>query len=195
VIELVADAAGLRDEVAGITAAAMRGELDFAASLGRRLELLAGLPATVLDEVRGRVRVTAGARALIDGVRAAGGATAAVSGGFTAVLDPLAAELGLHAWHANELEVVDGRLTGGVLGRVVDAAVKRESLLRWADDLGVPRARTVAIGDGANDLAMMGAAGLSIAFDAKPAVRAAASVVLPERDLSRVLPLLGLPRP
>ena len=194
-IELVADFAGVRDEVAAVTEAAMRGELDFAASLRRRLALLAGLPAAMLDEARDRVRLTAGTRELIAGVHEAGGVVAAVSGGFTAVLDPLAAELRLDAWRANELEVAEGRLTGGVVGPVVDGAVKRESLLGWAAEWGVPAARTVAIGDGANDLPMMAAAALSVAFDAKPAVRAAASVVLPERDLSRVLPLLGLPRP
>jgi phosphoserine phosphatase len=195
VIELLADAAGVREEVAAVTAAAMRGELDFGASLQQRLALLAGLPATVLDEARARVRVTAGARALIEGVHTAGGAVAAVSGGFSAVLEPLAAELGLDAWRANELEQVDGRLTGGVAGAVVDGAVKRDSLLAWAREWGVPRGATVVIGDGANDLPMMAAATLSVAFDAKPAVRASASVVLPERDLSLVLPLLGLPRP
>jgi phosphoserine phosphatase len=194
VIELVAEAAGVRAEVAAATEAAMRGELDFTTSLRRRLALLAGLPATALMGVRARIRVTTGARKLISGVHAAGGAVAAVSGGFTAVLDPLAAELGLDAWRANELELEDGRLTGRVVGPVVDGAVKRESLLAWATERGVPPSRTVAVGDGANDLAMMRAAALSVAFDAKPAVRAAASVVLPERDLSRLLPLLGLPR-
>jgi phosphoserine phosphatase len=185
----------VRTEVAAVTDAAMRGELDFAASLRRRLAMLAGLPETVLEEVRDRVRVTAGARELIAGVHRAGGVVAAVSGGFTAVLDPLAAELGLDAWRANELELAGGRLTGGVVGAVVDGTVKRESLLAWAAERGIPRDGTVVIGDGANDLPMMRAAALSVAFDAKPAVRAAASVVLPERDLSRVLPLLGLPRP
>jgi phosphoserine phosphatase len=180
--------------VTAVTEAAMRGDLDFAESLRQRLALLAGLPASVLDDVRHRVRVTRGAAELIAGVHAAGGAVAAVSGGFSAVLDPLAEELGLDAWRANELELADGRLTGGVVGGIVDGAVKRASLLAWAEERGVPPTRTVAVGDGANDLAMMRAAALSVAFDAKPVVRAGASVVLPERDLSQVLPLLGLPR-
>jgi phosphoserine phosphatase len=180
--------------VAAVTEAAMRGELDFAESLRQRLALLAGLPSSVLDDVRRRVRVTRGARELIAGLHAAGGVVAAVSGGFSAVLDPLAQELGIDVWRANELELVDGRLSGAVVGRIVDGAVKHASLLAWAEELGVPRARTVAVGDGANDIPMMRAAALSVAFDAKPVVRAAASVVLPERDLSQVLPLLGLPR-
>lgn len=187
VVDLLADAAGVGDEVAAITAAAMRGELDFAGSLTRRVALLEGLPASVLTEVRARITVTDGVPELLAAVHAAGGAVGAVSGGFRQVLDPLAAELGLDRRHANDLEVEDGRLTGRVLGGIVDAAVKRERLLAWAAELGATR--TVAVGDGANDLAMMGAADLSVAFDAKPAVRAAADVSLPGRSL---LPLLAL---
>ncbi|MGN6444937.1 phosphoserine phosphatase SerB [Amnibacterium sp.] len=187
VVDLLADAAGVGDEVAAITAAAMRGELDFAGSLTRRVALLEGLPASVLSEVRARITVTDGVPELLAAVHAAGGAVGAVSGGFRQVLDPLAAELGLDRRHANELEVEDGRLTGRVLGGIVDAAAKRERLLAWAAELGATR--TVAVGDGANDLAMMGAADLSVAFDAKPAVRAAADVSLPGRSL---LPLLAL---
>lgn len=185
----------MRDEVAAITLAAMNGRLDFAASLARRLRLLEGLPEESLGEVRRRVRVTRGMTELVDGAHAAGGAVAAVSGGFSAVLDPLAAQLGLDAWRANELEVEGGRLTGRTVGPVVDAAAKREALLAWAEERSVPPSRCIAVGDGANDLAMMAAAGLSVAFDAKPPVRGAASVVLDERDLSLVLPLLGLRRP
>jgi phosphoserine phosphatase len=188
VVDLLADAAGVGDEVASITAAAMRGELDFTGSLARRVALLEGLPEQVLDEVRGRITVTDGVPELVAAVHAGGGAIAAVSGGFRQVLDPLAAELGLDRRHANDLEVVDGRLTGRVLGRVVDAEVKRERLLAWADELGATR--TVAIGDGANDLLMMSAAGLSVGFDAKPAVRAIADVCLPGRSLRPLLRLL-----
>ena len=183
----------MRDEVAAVTDAAMRGELDFAASLGRRLALLEGLPERALDDALHRVRVTRGAPELVEGVHAGGGAVAAVSGGFSGVLDPLASRLGLDAWRANELEVRDGRLTGRVVGAVVDAAAKRDALLGWAAERRVPAARCIAVGDGANDLEMMAVAGLSVAFDAKPAVRRAASVVLPDRDLSLLLPLLGLP--
>jgi phosphoserine phosphatase len=188
VVDLLADAAGVGDEVAAITAAAMRGELDFAQSLARRVALLEGLPATVLDEVRDRITVTDGVPEVVAAVQAAGGAVAAVSGGFRQVLDPLAAELGLDRRHANDLEVVAGRLTGRVLGGVVDATVKRERLLAWAEELGATR--TVAVGDGANDLLMMAAADLSVAFDAKPAVRAAADVVLPGRSLRPLLLVL-----
>jgi phosphoserine phosphatase len=188
VVDRLADAAGVGAEVAAITAAAMRGELDFAGSLTRRVGLLAGLPEAVLHEVRGRITVTDGVPELIAAVHTAGGAVAAVSGGFRQVLDPLADELGLDRRHANDLEIVDGRLTGRVLGRIVDADVKRERLLGWADELGADR--TIAIGDGANDLRMMAAASLSVAFDAKPAVRAAADVSVPGRSLRPVLALI-----
>jgi phosphoserine phosphatase len=188
VVDLLADAAGIGTEVAAITAAAMRGELDFAGSLTRRVGLLAGLPEAVLQEVRGRITVTDGVPELIAAVHAAGGAVAAVSGGFRQVLDPLAAELALDRWHANDLEIADGRLSGRVLGGIVDAAEKRARLVAWSAELGADR--TIAIGDGANDLLMMGAASLSIAFDAKPAVRAAADVSLLGRSLRPVLGVL-----
>jgi phosphoserine phosphatase len=187
VVDLLADLAGAGDQVAAITAAAMRGELDFAASLTRRVALLEGLPAPVLDEVRSRLTVTRGVPELIAAVHGAGGRIAAVSGGFSQVLDPLAADLGLDEARGNRLEVAGGRLTGRIDGPIVDAAAKRAALLEWAAG-----ATTVAIGDGANDLLMMAAATLSVAFDAKPAVRAQADVVLPGRDLSPVLALLGL---
>jgi phosphoserine phosphatase len=188
VVDLLAEAAGVGSEVAAITAAAMRGELDFACSLTRRVALLEGLPERVLDAVRSRITVTDGVPELIAAVHAADGAIGAVSGGFRQVLDPLAAELGLDRRHANDLEVVDGRLTGRVLGRIVDAEAKRDRLLRWAAELGADR--TIAIGDGANDLRMMAASTLAIAFDAKPAVRAQADICLPGRSLRPLLTLL-----
>ena len=192
VVDLLADAAGVGDEVAAITAAAMRGELDFAGSLTRRVALLEGLPEAVLAEVRDRITVTSGVPALIAAVHDAGGAVCAVSGGFDQVLDPLARDLGLDRWRANRLGAADGRLTGRVDGPIVDADAKREALLGWAAELGIPLGRSVAIGDGANDLLMLDAAALGVAFDAKPTVRARADVVLPGRDLSPVLALLGL---
>jgi phosphoserine phosphatase len=192
VVDLLADAAGVGDEVAAITAAAMRGELDFAQSLARRVALLEGLPATVLDEVRDRITVTDGVPEVVAAVQAAGGAVAAVSGGFRQVLDPLAAELGLDRRHANDLEVVAGRLTGRVLGGVVDAHAKAATLREWAQADGVDAAHTVAVGDGANDLEMMRVAALSVAFDAKPRVREQADVAVVDRDLSAVLATLGL---
>jgi phosphoserine phosphatase len=188
VVDLLADAGGVGTEVAAITAAAMRGELDFAGSLTRRVALLEGLPEAVLGEVRSRITLTDGVPQLVAAVHDAGGAIAAVSGGFRQVLDPLADELGLDRREANDLEIVDGRLTGRVRGRIVDAGVKRERLLAWAGELDA--SRTIAVGDGANDLLMMSAATLSVAFDAKPAVRAAADVVLPGPSLRPLLALL-----
>ena len=192
VIELLADAAGSREAVAAVTDRAMQGELDFAASLRERVLTLAGLPETVVDDVHGRIRPTPGARELIAGVHAVGGVIGAVSGGFHELLDPLAGRLGLDRWSANRLEVSGGRLTGLVSGAIVDARAKADSLKAWASDLGVPPSRTIAIGDGANDLLMMAAAGLSIAFNAKPIVRAHAHVSIDTNDLGQVLALLGL---
>ncbi len=192
VIELVADRAGVRERVAEITRRAMEGELDFSGSLRERVATLRGLPVAVLDEVRGQVRVTRGVPELVAGVHAGGGAIGVVSGGFHEVLDPLAAALGLDRWRANRLGVAEGRLTGEVEGPIVDAAAKATTLTAWAAELGVPMSRTIAIGDGANDLAMMAEAALSIAFDAKPVVRAQADLVLDVRDLGAVLGTLGL---
>ncbi len=190
VIELIAEHAGVRAEVAAVTERAMRGEIDFAESLRERVATLRGLPVAVIDEVRQRVRVTNGVPALIAGVHAAGGTIGVVSGGFHEVVDPLATALGLDKWRANRLGVADGRLSGLVDGSIVDARAKADSLRAWADELGVPLRRTIAIGDGSNDLEMMAIAGLGIAFDAKPAVRADADLVLPTRDLSQILAVL-----
>jgi len=192
VIELIAERAGTREQVAAVTERAMRGELDFAQSLRERVATLTGLDAAVIDGVRDEVRLTRGVPELIAGVHAAGGMIAAVSGGFHEVLDPLAERIGLDAWRANRLAVDGGRLTGAVDGPIVDAAGKASALREWATAFSVPIERTVAIGDGANDLAMMAEAGLSIAFDAKPRVRAEADLALDVRDLSAVLGVLGL---
>jgi phosphoserine phosphatase len=192
VIELLAEAAGVRDRVARITDRAMAGELDFAESLRARVATLAGLPVSVFDEVSDRLRPTPGADRLIEVVQSHGGVVAVVSGGFHETLDPLAGRLGLDRWRANRLGVVGGRLTGETVGPIVDAAVKAESLRSWADEFDVPLSRTVAIGDGANDLEMMRAAGLSVAFNAKPVVRAQADVVVADPDLAQVLAVMGL---
>ncbi|OYX58748.1 MAG: phosphoserine phosphatase SerB [Micrococcales bacterium 32-70-13] len=191
-IELLADEAGSRERVAAITERAMAGELDFAASLAERVAIFAGLESSAVERVAPRITLTAGARELVAGVHAAGGRVAVVSGGFHELLDPIAADLGLDAHRANRLAAADGRFTGETLGPVIDAAAKADALREWAHRFDVPLHRTVAVGDGANDLAMMAAAGLSIAFDAKPVVRAAAHVSLPGRDLSAVLAVLGL---
>ncbi|PYY42362.1 phosphoserine phosphatase SerB [Curtobacterium sp. MCPF17_046] len=192
VIELLADAAGTRPRVQAVTERAMRGEIDFAASLRERVATLAGLPVGVVAEAQQAVRVTDGARELVEGVHAAGGTVGVVSGGFHEVLDPFADALGLDHCRANRLEVRDGVLTGQVLGAVVDARAKADSLLAWGAADGVDPARTVAVGDGANDLGMMAVAGLAVAFDAKPRVRAEADVAVVDRDLSVVLAALGL---
>ena len=192
VIDLLAEHAGATEAVAAITERAMRGELDFAASLRERAGLLAGLSVDAFDAVRERVRVTDGAQELVAGVHAAGGRIGVVSGGFHEVLDPFASLLGLDAWRANRLATQDGRLTGAVDGPIVDAHGKAAALRAWAEDAGIPIERTIAVGDGANDLEMMDVAALAVAFNAKPRVRAAADVAIDRQDLSQVLPLLGL---
>jgi phosphoserine phosphatase len=192
VIELLAEHAGTGPLVADITQRAMRGELDFEQSLRERVATLRGLADGIFAEVAERIRVTDGVPELVAAVHAADGLIGVVSGGFHELVDGLAHRLGLDLWRANRLGVTDGVLTGGLDGPVIDAAAKRDSLRTWAADAGVPLARTVAIGDGANDLRMMEVAGLSVAFCAKPAVRAAAHVAIDTHDLAQVLPLLGL---
>jgi phosphoserine phosphatase len=193
VIELLAEEAGSGDLVAEITFRAMNGELDFEQSLRERVATLAGLPESVIAGVRSRVTVTAGVPELIAGVHAAGGKVGAVSGGFHEVIDPLADELGLDFWRANRLAVADGRLTGEVIPPVIDAQAKATALREWAAAAAIPMTQTVAVGDGANDLPMMAICGLAVGFDAKAPVRDLAHVLLDERDLSMLLPLLGLP--
>jgi len=192
VIELLADHAGTRPQVEAVTERAMRGEIDFAESLRERVATLAGLPTDVFGRAQQAVRVTRGAEELVRGVHAAGGTVGVVSGGFHEVLDPFAERLGLDHCRANRLEVDDGVLTGRVLGDVVDAHAKAAALHEWAAADGVAPGRTVAVGDGANDLEMMRVAALSVAFDAKPRVRAEADVAVVDRDLSPVLAALGL---
>jgi phosphoserine phosphatase len=192
VIDLLAARAGCAEEVAMITAAAMRGELDFASSLRERVALLAGLDAGVLDDVRRELRLTAGARTLIRTLGELGYKFGIVSGGFIQVIGPLAAELGIGYVAANELGIEAGKLTGRVVGPVIDRAGKAEALRGFARDAGVPLSQTVAIGDGANDLDMIAAAGLGVAFNAKPAVRDAADTSVSVPYLDAVLYLLGI---
>ena len=194
VIELLADVAGKRAEVAAITERAMAGELDFASSLIERVQALAGLPESVFEDVFKRITVTRGAKELIDAIHAAGGRVGAVSGGFNQVLAPLAELLSLDFARANELEVADGKLTGKVVGKIVDRTEKKNALLEWAKLAGFEVAQTVAVGDGANDLEMMQAAGLSIAFNAKPIVRDQADLVIEKHDLSQLGEALGVIR-
>lgn len=191
-IDLLADAAGSLAEVAAITASAMIGDIDFAESLRLRVATLKGLPESALISVRRLVRFTDGAHELVAGIHAAGGRVAAVSGGFHDVIDPLAFGLGLDRWRANCLDISDGVLTGELRRTVIDEAAKATALREWAALYSVPLGRTVAIGDGANDVPMLAISGLAVAFDAKPAVRDAANIIMNVRDLSQVLPLLGL---
>lgn len=192
VIELLADAAGSRSLVADLTDRAMRGELDFSESLRARVKTLAGLSTSVFTEVARLIRPTQGVHELINGLHALGSRVGVVSGGFHELLDPLAATMGLDHWRANRLEVDGGRLTGGLVGPIIDAAAKAGALREWAAAEGIALPQTVAVGDGANDLEMMGVAGLAIAFNAKPLVRSEADLMIDLCDLSQVLPVLGL---
>ncbi len=194
VIELLAAHAGRGEEVRRITERAMQGDLDFTASLTERVRALAGLPDTVFAEVLAAVRLTPGARTLISTLKELGLTVGVVSGGFAEVVVPLAEQLGIDYAHANRLEVVDGQLTGRIIGDVVDRATKARKLREWAAAEHLPLSRTIAIGDGANDLDMLAAAGLGIAFNAKPAVRASADTSLSLPYLDSVLFLMGLSR-
>lgn len=190
VIELIADEAGRRDEVAAVTDAAMRGELDFAQSLRQRARALTGVPLTAFARVIARVTPNPGAAELIAAIHERGGVAAVVSGGFHEVLDTVAPPLGLDIVRANRLAASDGALTGEIDGAIVDAQTKADSLLEWATQLGVPIERTIAVGDGANDLFMLAQAGLGLAFNAKPKVRAEANAVVGPVDLRQLIAVL-----
>jgi phosphoserine phosphatase len=192
VIELIADEVGCGEEVAAITARAMAGELDFEESLRARVALLAGAGTEALDAAAARVRLTPGARTLVATLKRLGYIVAVVSGGFDVIVDPIVADLGIDHAVANRLEVVDGRLTGGLVGPVLDRAGKARELRRIAELERIPLEQTIAIGDGANDLDMIAVAGLGIAFNAKPAVRAAADTAVNVPRLDAILFLLGL---
>jgi phosphoserine phosphatase len=194
VIDLLAEEAGALDEVAAITERAMAGQLDFEASLRARVALLAGLDEAALDRVRDRITLTPGARTLCRTLNRLGYRIALVSGGFTEVIEPIADELGVTDIRANRLGVADGRLTGEVVGPVVDRLGKRAALEEFAAGYGIPPRRTIAIGDGANDVDMLAAAGLGIAFNAKAAARAAADTQVNVPYLDSVLFLIGITR-
>lgn len=194
VIELLAARAGVEAKVKAITIAAMRGELDFAQSLIARVALLKGLPESVIAEVRGEIRLTPGARTLIGTLQRLGHTVAVVSGGFLEVIEPLIKELKIDYYRANSLEIVDGKLTGQVKGKIIDREGKATALRDFAEAIGVRLEQTIAIGDGANDLDMISAAGLGIAFNAKPAVRAAADSSITQPYLDSVLYLMGIAR-
>ncbi|WP_458691240.1 phosphoserine phosphatase SerB [Nocardia tengchongensis] len=194
VIEMLAAHAGVEDEVRQVTEAAMRGEIDFAESLRQRVATLAGLDASVIDEVAERIELTPGARTTIRTLRRLGFRCGVVSGGFRQVIEPLAHELELDFVQANTLEIRDGKLTGAVTGEIVDRAAKAVALRRFAAETGVAMEQTVAVGDGANDIDMLNAAGLGIAFNAKPALREVADAALSHPFLDAVLFILGVTR-
>ena len=194
VIELLAAHAGVEPQVREITERAMRGELDFKQSLEARVALLAGLPEKVISDVREQIILTPGARTLVDTLHKLGHNVAVVSGGFTAVIEPILKDLGISHYRANTLEVINGKLTGKVIGDVIDRAAKAVALRDFAKTVGVELEQTIAIGDGANDLDMIAIAGMGIAFNAKPAVKAAADSSVSAPYLDSVLYLLGISR-
>jgi phosphoserine phosphatase len=194
VIDLLAEQCGCGAEVAAVTKAAMAGEIDFEQALRQRVQLLAGLDEPALDQVRRSLLLAPGARTLVRTLKRLGYETAVVSGGFAQLIDPLVTELGIDHLAANELEIEDGVLTGRLVGPIVDRAGKAEALVRFAAAAGVPQSRTIAVGDGANDLDMLAAAGLGIAFNAKPMVRQAADTALSVPYLDAILFLLGISR-
>ncbi len=191
-IDEIADMQGLKPQVAAITEAAMRGELDFAASLKQRVALLEGLDASALQRVYDeRLKLSPGAETMLVAVQKAGLKTLLVSGGFTFFTERLKQRLGLDYTHANELEIVDGKLTGRVLGGIVDAEEKQRTVERVCAQMGITPAQAIVMGDGANDLKMMGIAGLSVAFRAKPVVRSQADVALNFVGLDGLLNVLS----
>ena len=191
-IELLAAKAGVLEQVAAITSSAMRGELDFEESLRARVALLKGLPSLAIDQVREEITLTDGAAELVEALHAEGHSVALVSGGFLNIIEPMIKSLSIRYYRANELEIREGILTGGLIGSIVDRAGKATALREFAKLSAVSLENTVAIGDGANDLDMMAIAGLSIAFNAKPVVAQAADLSINEPSLKSVLHLIGL---
>lgn len=197
-IDEMADLAGLRDDIAAMTLSAMRGDLDFEQSLRKRVGRLSGIPASTIETVTSRIKIVPGAARLVTGMKNAGAVTALVSGGFTVFIDRIAGRLGFDRAYGNALEIENGLITGRIGSPILDAAAKRSILIRLTDELGISGTDTIAVGDGANDLAMLQAAGLGVAFRAKPAVRAAMraaphGAIVDHADLTALLHLQGLP--
>ena len=191
-IELLAAKAGVLEQVAAITASAMRGELDFEQSLRARVGLLKGLPESAIAEVQMEISLTDGAQNLVETLHGEGHSVSLVSGGFIDIIEPMIKTMSIKYYKANKLEIVEGVLTGGLIGQVVDRAAKAEALREFAKASAVSIENTVAIGDGANDLDMMAVAGLSIAFNAKPVVVEAADLSINEPSLRSVIALIGV---
>jgi len=194
VIDLIGSRYGVGDQVAAITDSAMRGELDFVSSLSARVALLTGADVAILDEVKAEITLTPGARTLIRTLHRLGHKVGVVSGGFLNVIEPLLKELNIDFYRANTLETSDGKLTGKLTGAIIDRAAKADALREFAAKEGVALSQTIAIGDGANDLEMLEIAGLGIAFNAKPAVQAAADSSITSPYLDSVLYLMGITR-
>jgi phosphoserine phosphatase len=191
-IELLAAKAGVLEQVASITASAMRGELDFEESLRQRVALLKGLPESAIGEVQKEISLTDGARELVTTLHDRGHSVSLVSGGFLDIIQPMIKAMSIKYYKANKLEIVAGVITGGLIGPIIDRAAKGQALKEFASASGVPMENTVAIGDGANDLDMMAAAGLSIAFNAKPIVIDATDLAINEPSLRSVITLIGI---
>ena len=187
VIELLADYAGVMPEVKTITEQAMSGELDFKQSLERRVGLLEGLSDEIFQWLKPQIELTPGVQELIAAVHGLGGKIGAVSGGFSQVLEPLANEIGLDYWMANSLEVLDGKLTGCLVGPVIDAEAKATALRSWATESGIALEKTIAIGDGANDIPMLKCAGYAVAFRPKPILKQYADLVIEENSLASLI--------
>ena len=192
VIELLAEQAGVGEEVHAITSRAMAGDIDFSESLNLRVSLLRGLDFSCLDIAYRAISVTPGVPEVIRAIHQADGKVAAVSGGFIEILNPLAIELSLDYWRANTLEVFDGKLTGRVSGDVVDRKTKADCLVEWSKAAGFELSQTVAVGDGANDIDMFKTAGLAVAFRGKDIVRQAADVAIEENSMLPLLEILDL---
>ena len=191
-IELLAARAGVLEQVAAITSSAMRGELDFEQSLRARVALLKGLPESAIGEVQMEISLTDGAQNLVETLHGKGHSVSLVSGGFIDIIEPMIKTMSIKYFKANRLEIIEGVLTGGLIGPVVDRAAKAEALREFAKASAVSIENTVAIGDGANDLDMMAVAGLSIAFNAKPVVVEAADLSINEPSLRSVIALIGV---
>lgn len=191
VIDLLADYAGVMPEVKEITEQAMFGKLDFKQSLAKRVGLLEGLSEEIFQWLKPQIQLTPGVQELILAVHELGGKIGAVSGGFSQVLEPLAKEIGLDYWMANSLEVRGGKLTGNLVGPVIDAEAKATALKSWASDSGIPLEQTIAIGDGANDIQMLECAGYAVAFRPKPVLKQYADLVIEENSLISLIKKLG----